>query len=347
MRYKKLLLVILAACTLSGCQPKSDPDSPLNLGMAAMEQQKYDAALKSFESSIAEEKDVVLAYRGEGMAYIGLGEYDKAVTAFNSALDHAGEKMVKTIKDIRLYKASAQLKSEDYDGTIETCSQILSADEDGDAYYMRGTCYLQKEDEAKAKADFDKASAMSPEDYDLFWNIYEAYKEKNLSAKGDEYLQKALNIGGEKTEDYYQRGRIYYYLENYEKSKEELIKPVEDKDKASALLLGKVYLKLEDSKLARNIYQQYLNDFGEAPEAYNGIALCDLADNAPDAAIATIQKGLALNGETGKQDLFYNEIVAYERKKDFQTAKEKAEAYIAKYPNDAAGKKEYDFLSTR
>ena len=61
MRYKKLLLVILAACTLSGCQPKSDPDSPLNLGMAAMEQQKYDAASKSFESSIAEEKEVVLA----------------------------------------------------------------------------------------------------------------------------------------------------------------------------------------------------------------------------------------------------------------------------------------------
>ena len=47
------------------------------------------------------------------------------------------------------------------------------------------------------------------------------------------------------------------------------------------------------------------------------------------------------------QDLYFNEIVAYEKKLDFVTAKTKAEAYVASYPADEAGQKEWTFLSTR
>ena len=39
--------------------------------------------------------------------------------------------------------------------------------------------------------------------------------------------------------------------------------------------------------------------------------------------------------------------VSDENKKDFSTAKVKAEAYVQMYPGDEQGKKEYDFLSTR
>ena len=54
-----------------------------------------------------------------------------------------------------------------------------------------------------------------------------------------------------------------------------------------------------------------------------------------------------MEGETGKQELYFNEIVAYERKLDFAAAREKAQAYVQKYPTDEAGPKEMKFLSTR
>ena len=60
-----------------------------------------------------------------------------------------------------------------------------------------------------------------------------------------------------------------------------------------------------------------------------------------------ITKGLALSNDKGKQDLYFNEIVVYEKKLDFVTAKTKAEAYVASYPADEAGQKEWTFLSTR
>ena len=52
-------------------------------------------------------------------------------------------------------------------------------------------------------------------------------------------------------------------------------------------------------------------------------------------------------GNEGKQELYFNEIVAYERKQDFDTAKTKAEEYVSRYPSDEAGQKEWEFLSTR
>lgn len=76
--------------------------------------------------------------------------------------------------------------------------------------------------------------------------------------------------------------------------------------------------------------------------------LCELADGNYDAAISSAETGLALEAdESTKRDLLYNEIVAYERKGDFATAKTVAAQFAELYPDDEEGKKEYDFLSTR
>ena len=89
------------------------------------------------------------------------------------------------------------------------------------------------------------------------------------------------------------------------------------------------------------------SEFGESVGSYNGLALCAIADEDYDGALSYISQGLALDGTEGKQDLYFNEIVAYEKKLDFVTAKTKAEAYVASYPADEAGQKEWTFLSTR
>lgn len=61
----------------------------------------------------------------------------------------------------------------------------------------------------------------------------------------------------------------------------------------------------------------------------------------------TSQNGLALSNDKGKQDLYFNEIVVYEKKLDFATAKEKAAEYVKNYPADEAGIRENNFLKTR
>lgn len=343
---KRWAALLLLGLSLAGCQRTEGEPTLVETGMAAVEKGDYQEALSSFDTAIADGKDLIRAYRGAGMAYMGLGEYEKAVQFFDQALSETKEQQKETRKDILYYQAAAFYRWQNYEKTIETCGKILDISGEGDAFCLTGICYLKKGDEKAAQVNFDAAVEASPEDYDLYLDIYEAYKEEKLSATGDEYLQKALTIEKDTKEDAYHKAKIYYYLENYKKAQEQLAELVGEKDGDALLLMGKIALALEDPVRSAGLYEQYIAEIGETPEAYNGIALAEIAQEDYDAALAAIQKGLALEEEQGKQELYFNEIVAYEQKRDFATARAKAEAYVEKYPTDEAGQKEAEFLST-
>lgn len=286
--------------------------------------------------------------RSQGISYMEAADYENAVAAFENAYSLCDERMPETKTDIALYEADCQYRLGDYEGMTENLSRVLALGENADAYYLRGSAFLQLGQDDAAKADFDAAAALEPTDYGLLLDIYKQYESVSRSAVGDAYLQQALAIPGEELEDYYQKGSIYFYLKDYQKAQELLAKPAEAKHKDAMMLMGQVYLALGDSVQARSIYQQYLEEFGDDPAAYNGIVLCEIADGNYSAAITAAETGIALEaGDDEKRDLYYNEIVAYEKQYDFSSAREKAAAFVEKYPDDEEGQKEYDFLSTR
>ena len=286
--------------------------------------------------------------RDAGIAYMDQAQYEQAVTSFESAYALCDEKMPETKTDISLYEAACQMKLEDYESVKNTCTRILELGENAEAYYMRGVAFLKLGDKDAAKADFDGAAVMEPNDYEMFLNIYQQYEAINQSAVGDQYLQQVLNNESTGLEDDYQKGSIYYYLGDYEKAATALARPVEAKKEDAMRLMGQVYLAQGDTQSAWVVYQQYKETFGETAESYNGIALCDIADGDYDTALQDIQQGLSLDvSDSSKRDLLYNEIVVYEKKMDFATAKQKAEEFMQLYPDDEAGQKEYDFLITR
>ena len=348
---KKYGILILAACTafgLGGCVGRSAGGEKTAQGMAAIEALDYSGALDDFKQAAADGEDVVLAYRGMGMAYMGMAQYDEAVNAFDEALSATDSKMPETVRDIRLYKASAQYRQKDYDGTIETCNMILAGQADSaDALYLRGASYLNEDFQDKAKEDFDAAVAQTPQDYTLYLNIYESYESRNLSALGDDYLQTALNITPKSADDYYRIGQIYYYLEQYDQAQSVLLSPVEEKYLPAMYLMGRIYLAQEDYTHAASMYGTLQQLDQNSAEACNGLALCSIESGDYDQALTYISQGLSAEEDTGKQELYFNEIVVYERKLDFATAKEKAESYVQRYPTDEAGQKEMEFLSTR
>ena len=336
---KKRFAIILTAAALSmtGCSLLGQDTYYIDQGMEQINSGNYEEALTSFSSAEQEGKHLVESYRGSGMAYMALGEYDKAVEAFDRAVDLTKEKQKDVRKDILMYKATALYQSGDYEGAAKVCDTIQTFGDSADAYYLQGLCYMELDEKDKAGVDFTTAVKLSPQDYDLLLNIYECYDDKNLSAEGDAYLQQALAINSDDSEDIYQKARIYYFLGDYDDAKTELNKMADSMDERSTMLLCRTYMKQDDTAHARQLYQQYMDKYGETPEAYNGMVLCDIADENYDSALENITKGLALSNDKGKQDLYFNEIVVYERKLDFATAKEKAAEYVKNYPADEAG----------
>lgn len=349
MRKWRWTAVLAAAWMLTGCAMGGATGQKTTEGIAALDAADYTRAQELFTQAIQESEQQMLAYRGLGLACMGLARYEEAAEAFQAALDEADEKMPENTQDIQLYLAASQYRMGEYEKTVDTCTKLLEENPEGsaDAYYLRGAGALQEGNQQDAKKDFDRAVALAPEDYDLYLNIYETYRERNLSGIGGEYLQSALNIKGEEQEDYYNRGRIYFYLEDYDEAQKQLIGPVEQGYEPAMYLIGRVYLAQEDFEHASATYLQIQDKFGVSVASCNGLALCAIQSGDCDGALAYIDQGMALEGTEGKQELAFNEIVAYEKKQDFATAKAKAEAYIQAYPSDEAGQKEWTFLSTR
>ena len=64
-------------------------------------------------------------------------------------------------------------------------------------------------------------------------------------------------------------------------------------------------------------------------------------------ALSYIQTALASEDVEDEQNLRRNEILAYEYKGDFASAKEKMASYVEDYPEDETAAREYQFLQTR
>lgn len=338
------MLVFLGGCAMGGAT-----GNKTTLGAAELEKGNYQQALELFEEAVKEKEQQMLAYRGMGISYMGLAQYADAETAFGAALEYTDGKQSENVRDISLYLATAQYRQEKYEDTIITSTEILEASETGDvdAYFLRGASNLYEGQQEAAAQDFDAAVIMAPDDYDLYLNIYECYNQLNLSGMGSDYLQSALNIQGNDMEHFYNRGRIYYYLEDFEEAQSQLIGPVEAGYEPAMYLIGKVYLALEDYNHALDIYKQIQKKFGDSSALFNGYAMCAIASGDYTSALSYISQGLSMEESDSLQELYFNEIVTYEKMLDFAAAKAKAQQYVQRYPGDEAGLREWTFLSTR
>jgi len=343
---KRFFLILICCSTLLyGCGD-SKKNEYYDNALKSMEAGDYEEAVGLLQDSIEAEARLPESYRAQGLSYMKMGDYASAIASFSRSVNSLEGSNPDFKKDVMYYLAEARISYGQIEEAIDVYTDILKLNEDVQSFILRGKLYLEKEDNDKAKEDFSKALEKS-RDYDLYINIYNIYEEHNMTVEGSEYLEQALQIKPQKAGDYYQRGRVYYYLKDYESTKDELTKAIKEGDRDAVLLLGKVYIALEDASSARAMYQECLSDPEEQAKAYNGLAMCDIYEKNYDSALLNIEKGLECQDEEEKQSLLFNEIVAYEYKLDFETAKQKMSAYLELYPGDEAAVRENEFLQSR
>ena len=338
--------VMVLLCT--GCGGKKASTEKIDAGYAANEASDFRGAESLFREAVTQGEDAVQAYRGLGIALMGQARYEEALSALDTAIANTDDKMPGTVADLLQYRLTCQYRLKDYEGCISTGEELVSMDDSlVIPYFYIGAARLKKKNLDEAEANFDYAVSLQPENYRLYLDIYSVYEETNMSGLGDEYLQTALGIAPKTTEDHYNVGRIYFYLEEYDEAASALIVPVREEYEPALSLMGQIYLARKDYDNAKATYSQILSKNGSSKDAYNGLALCAMEQSDLDGALDYIAKGLSLDGEEGKQELYFNEIVAYEKKLDFQTARDKCRKYVEMYPTDEDGAKELKFLNTR
>ncbi|WP_099470029.1 tetratricopeptide repeat protein [Konateibacter massiliensis] len=344
-----MTIFIIAACLLGGCAKAGEETSYTEQGMTAIENKSYDEALTFFETAASKGEDEQLVFRGNGIAYIGKGEYETAIENLKIALKKASGKVTDLEIDTSYYLALAQYKNSDRAAAIQTYTNILAFDEkDSRAYYLRGTVYLADGDLDSATKDFNAAIDCDKNEYEMYINIFNNLNNKGYTEQGQSYLNKALEIDSK--DDGLKKGMIYYYLGDTENAMSSLTKAREAGNKEALLYLGKVYQQLSDNNSATALYEEYIAGAGGASGlgmVYNTLGMCKMESESYDEALTAFQAGIALNEGDSIQELLFNEIVAYEYLSDFAAASEKMEAYASLYPNDNTASREYEFLKTR
>ena len=290
MYNRKKRLFLTAVCLSLGLLTGCNVGDTKNYKQAAqdLEQGNYEAALEEYETAISEGVKPAQSYRGAGVAKLKLGNYEEAITYFNDALkcDKVGKALK---KDILSYRAVAYLKVKDYEAALEDCQTLAENYKmDADLYFLTGETALAMDSYEEASANFEQAYGEDAT-YDRAIQIYGAYLNRDMEADGTRYLEAALSGTAKNAEDHCDRGRVYYYMDDYENAESEL---------------------------------------KQAIDGDNGLALCDIEDGDYDSALSDIESGIHVAGAEDMQSLLFNEIVVYEKKLDFQTALQKAQEYL-------------------
>ncbi len=343
---KAMLAVVLAAGLILGGCGSADANPSVTEGMAAVEALDYQTALQCFEKALAEGEDLRLLYRGQGLAYMGLTQYDKAAEAFEKALGSGNGRIDELDYDINYYLATTYYKLGQTEQGIRTYNAILALKpKDRMAYYLRGSLWLASDYE-RAKADFDKAISLGKEDYDLLINIYQSLERHGYREVGQEYLQAALGSEAKSMTDY-QKGRMYYYLGDYDNAKNYLESARKSAGPEAVLLLGQTYEELGDYNYAISVYSSYLESDSQNARVYNRLGLCRMQMQAYEEALIAFQTGKSIENNDMMQILRFNEIITYEKLGDYKQAASLMGSYLSTYPDDEAAKREYTFLKTR
>ena len=288
------------------------------------------------------------AYRQIGINNLEQGKYDDAVDAFQKALDQSLATIGAEELDICYYKAQAQYMAGDTKGALETYTALIDYDKkNADAYYLRGSLYLLEGEDKKALADYASAVENDDANYDLYIQAYSDLTDAGFSDEAKQYLEDAVQVPGKGAQDYAMRGKAYALLGEYDKAAEQLDKAVELKSDDAILYRAQVYEATGDSDKAQSLYEEYVKTNEDNPAALGSLGSMLLEAGKYEDALNYIQTALASEDVEDEQNLRRNEILAYEYKGDFASAKEKMASYVEDYPEDETAAREYQFLQTR
>ena len=260
-------------------------------------------------SNDVERKEQQQALKQEGMLLHSSGDYAGAIAKYEDALKLADMKVGQEEIDIAYYKASAQYRSGDLTGAIDTYSAILAVKEDENSYLGRGLLYVAAKDAQNAEADLNKV--LKETDSPLI------------------------------------RGIIYNAVGDIQNAKECFEKAKKAGEADAIFYLANIYEKAGDHNYAMILLEEYIASGESGAEGYLSVGKHYFDAGAYDEALVLISRGIAL-GESGVlKSLMQEEIACYEKLGDFTTAREKAKSYLEKYPDDVLIQKEYEFLKSR
>ena len=328
-------------------------DYYIDYGLTLIKLGRYEEALAEFDQAYVNKENIIVSrnnkrvYRGRGIAYYYMADYENSIQEFNKALE-LGESSDLN-QDILQYVGSAQMALGYYEKAIKTYSDLLKiSSKCTEAYNSRALCYRYLGEYDKSMKDYDKAIALEPRQYSNYFGKYYLLEERGDTTTAGEVLTKAAKIEVKTGEDKYQLAKIHYYQGDYEKALSELNGSFTEGFQEAYYYIGEIYRIKKDYPKAIYYYEIFIKEGNVlSPNVYNQIAVCEMKGGNYDAALKYLEKGIAIHHAGVQKILLMNEIITYESLGEYSRAKDKMDEYLSLYPKEDQIIKEAGFIDTR
>lgn len=326
----------------------------IDYGFTLIMLEEYDSAIRMFEKAYLDKDNAIvrknnkMSLRGKGIAYYYGRDYIASIDAFEKALDI--KDMPDLDLDILTYLSNALEKSALYEKALECLSKILNeTSAKGDIYFKRAYIYSRLGKYKESIEDYNKAIELDNKNYNYYFGKYFALLADNKEDEAKEILNSMEGLAVNTADDKYNLAKVYYYLEDYERAKNQLEEVVSNGFTGGYYYIGSICEKQGDYEGAVHNYLLYLEDDDneKTGAVYNQLGMGYFKLGNYEEGLRAITLGLQFKDITEEQSLRRNEIVGLEHLGKYDEALKKMKSYTSDYPNDTDAKREYEFIKTR
>src|SRR6201987_1316440 len=157
-----------------------------NIGVAYMNQQLFEKALKSFEAAVAQDPTMEVAKINRGVALLNLQRVDEAKAILEEVVKQ-DPKDAHAWYNLGLYYKNTN----DTDAAVAAFKRVVEIDPtDADSWYFLGTAYAQAKQYPPAIESFEHALKLNPLHASAEFGISRAYQQSGSSDHAHEHLKK-------------------------------------------------------------------------------------------------------------------------------------------------------------
>ncbi len=201
-----------------------------------------------------------IQYYTISLAYLGKGDFDRALTEINKAIQLSPE-----FAAAYVIRAGAYHFKNQHDQAIADCNKAigLNLNHEG-SYIVRGSSYNVTGKYDLALADFNKAIQINPQSGPAYSGRGTSYANKKMYDKALPEFTRSISIGPPDAQTYYNRGTVHSHLQEYDRALEDFNKAIELNPMLGVAYLNRaiVYEKKGDAVRAAADKKKYLELMG-------------------------------------------------------------------------------------
>jgi tetratricopeptide (TPR) repeat protein len=157
-----------------------------NIGVAYMNQQLFEKALKSFEAANALDPKLAVAKLNRGVALLNLQRVEEAKALLEDVVKQ-DRKSAHAWYNLGLYAKNTN----DIDGAVMAFRHVIEIDpNDADTWYFLGAAYVQGKQHREAIEAFEHALKLNPLHASAEFGISRAYQQSGDAERAREHLKK-------------------------------------------------------------------------------------------------------------------------------------------------------------